>query len=74
MLDIVSVGWPNVDEDAYRDMASALREFADDADADAGAAHAHIQTLLSTGDSESLSALDAHWKAPWRLSPPASPR
>jgi hypothetical protein len=30
MLDVIGVGWPNVDEDAYRDMADALREFADD--------------------------------------------
>ncbi|MEU9608563.1 RHS repeat-associated core domain-containing protein [Streptomyces sp. NPDC048057] len=62
MLDVVGVGWPNVDEDAYRDMADALREFATDADDDAGAAHGHIQRLLSTGQSESLTALDAHWK------------
>ncbi|MER6996959.1 YwqJ-related putative deaminase [Streptomyces sp. NPDC000410] len=61
MLDIVGVGWPNVDEDAYRDMADALREFADDADDDAHAAHAHIQRLLSSGRSESLTALDKHW-------------
>ncbi|WP_411073077.1 RHS repeat-associated core domain-containing protein [Streptomyces sp. cmx-4-25] len=57
MLDIVCVGWPNVDEDAYRDMADSLREFADDA----GVAYAHVQKLLSTGRSESLSALDRHW-------------
>ncbi|MFJ3164386.1 RHS repeat-associated core domain-containing protein [Streptomyces kanasensis] len=62
MLDIVGVGWPNIDEDAYRDMADALREFADDADGDAGAAHGHVQALLSTGGSESLTALDARWK------------
>ncbi|MGW4029428.1 DUF6531 domain-containing protein [Streptomyces sp. NPDC004838] len=62
MLDVVGVGWPNVDEDAYRDMADALREFAEDADDDAGTAHGHIQRLLSSGRSESLTALDAHWK------------
>lgn len=61
MLDIVGVGWPNVDEDAYRDMADSLREFADDADDDAGVAYGHIQKLLSTGRSESLTALDKHW-------------
>ncbi|WP_256107319.1 DUF6531 domain-containing protein [Streptomyces sp. ODS05-4] len=61
MLDIVGVGWPNVDEDAYRDMAVALREFADDAEDDGGLAHGHIQRLLSTGQSESLTALDKHW-------------
>ncbi len=62
MLDVVGVGWPNIDEDAYRDMADALREFADDADSDAGTAHGHVQALLSTGRSESLAALDQHWK------------
>lgn len=61
MLDVVGVGWPNVDEDAYRDMADALREFADDADDDGHAAHQHIQRLLSSGKSESLAALDKHW-------------
>ncbi|MEU2165737.1 hypothetical protein [Streptomyces sp. NPDC019208] len=61
MLDVIGVGWPNVDEDAYRDMADSLREFADDADGDGHTAHGHIQRLLSTGDSESLKALDKHW-------------
>ncbi|MFD7633184.1 DUF6531 domain-containing protein [Streptomyces sp. NPDC059873] len=61
MLDVVGVGWPNVDEDAYRDMADALRVFADDADDDAHAAYQHIQQLLSSGQSESLTALDNHW-------------
>lgn len=61
MLDVVGVGWPNVDEDAYRDMADALRDFADDANDDAGVAYGHVQKLLSTGQGESLTALDQHW-------------
>ncbi|MEU9615158.1 hypothetical protein AB0D56_26960 [Streptomyces sp. NPDC048209] len=61
MLDVIGVGWPNVDEDAYRDMADALWEFADDADDDAYAAYQYIQKLLATGQSESLTALDRHW-------------
>ncbi|MFD8470025.1 YwqJ-related putative deaminase [Streptomyces cyaneofuscatus] len=61
MLDVIGVGWPNVDEDAYRDMADALREFADDADDDGIAANRHIQGLLLSGQSESLSALETHW-------------
>ncbi|MFD7705464.1 RHS repeat-associated core domain-containing protein [Streptomyces caelestis] len=61
MLDVVGVGWPNVDEDAYRDMADALREFADDAEDDGHVAHQYIQKLLSTGQGESLNALDKHW-------------
>ncbi|MGW1281968.1 RHS repeat-associated core domain-containing protein [Streptomyces tsukubensis] len=62
MLDVVGVGWPNVDEDAYRDMAKELREFAEDADDDAHAAHKHVQQLLSSGSSESLTALEKHWQ------------
>ncbi|AZK92710.1 MULTISPECIES: DUF6531 domain-containing protein [Streptomyces] len=62
MLDVVGVGWPNVDEDAYRDMAKELREFAEDADDDAHAAHQHVQQLLSSGSSESLTALEKHWQ------------
>ncbi|WP_299532047.1 DUF6531 domain-containing protein [uncultured Streptomyces sp.] len=61
MLDVIGVGWPNVDEDAYRDMGDALREFADDADDDAYAAYQHVQKLLASGQSESLTALDQHW-------------
>ncbi|WP_065848027.1 RHS repeat domain-containing protein [Streptomyces mutomycini] len=61
MLDVVGVGWPNVDEDAYRDMADALREFAEDADDDGYAAHQYVQRLISSGRSESLAALDKHW-------------
>ena len=62
MLDIVGVGWPNVDEDAYRDMADSLREFADNAETDAYDGHQYIQRLLSSGRSESLNALDEHWR------------
>ncbi|WP_193563998.1 YwqJ-related putative deaminase [Streptomyces sp. L-9-10] len=42
-------------------MADALREFADDAEDDGAAANQYIQKLLSTGRSESLTALDEHW-------------
>ncbi|CAO0830775.1 hypothetical protein SMICM17S_01619 [Streptomyces microflavus] len=34
MLDVIGINWPNVDEDAYRDMADALREFAEDVEDD----------------------------------------
>ncbi|WP_322982828.1 hypothetical protein [Streptomyces sp. S584] len=52
MLDVVGVGWPHVDEDAYRDMADSLREFGDDADDDAYAAYQHIQKLLASVDKQ----------------------
>ncbi|MFI2429090.1 RHS repeat-associated core domain-containing protein [Streptomyces sp. NPDC018955] len=62
MLDVVGVGWPNVDEDAYRDMAESLREFADNAETDAHDGRRYIQRLLSSGNAESLDALDRHWQ------------
>jgi hypothetical protein len=61
MLDVVGVGWPNVDEDAYRDMADALREFADDADDAGHSAQRPIQRLVWSGNSEALTALTGHW-------------
>ncbi|GAA2448963.1 YwqJ-related putative deaminase [Streptomyces macrosporus] len=61
MLDIIGVGWPNVDEDAYRDMATELRNFADDVDEDAGAAHKGVERLISSGESEALDALSRYW-------------
>lgn len=42
MLDLIGINWPNVDEDAYRDMADALREFADDAEDDGHLANQHV--------------------------------
>ncbi|MEU9331840.1 DUF6531 domain-containing protein [Streptomyces sp. NPDC048290] len=60
-LDIVGIAWPNVDEDAYRDMAVSLREFAEDVDDDGHAANLHVQRLLSSGSGEALTALSTHW-------------
>lgn len=62
ILDIIGVSWPNVDEDDYRAMADALREFADDIDDGANEAHQVIQSLVgSAGGSLGVEALNAHW-------------
>ncbi|WP_239696460.1 MULTISPECIES: DUF6531 domain-containing protein [unclassified Streptomyces] len=62
VLDIIGVSWPNVDEDDYRDMADAMREFADDIDHGANEAHTAIQGLVgSAGGSLAVEALNAHW-------------
>ncbi|MGI5261368.1 RHS repeat-associated core domain-containing protein [Streptomyces angustmyceticus] len=62
VLDIIGVSWPNVDEDDYREMASAMREFADDIDEGANEAHTAIQGLVgSAGGSLAVEALNAHW-------------
>ncbi|MEU2231696.1 hypothetical protein [Streptomyces vietnamensis] len=43
LLDVIGVAWPNVDEDAYREMADALREFADDLEDDGQLANNHFE-------------------------------
>ncbi|WP_411145893.1 RHS repeat-associated core domain-containing protein [Streptomyces sp. x-80] len=56
------MSWPNVDEDDYREMATAMREFADDIDEGANEAHQAIQGLVgSAGGSLAVEALNAHW-------------
>ncbi|MFE0738637.1 DUF6531 domain-containing protein [Streptomyces sp. NPDC058855] len=61
LLDLVGVNWPNVDEDAYREMADALREFADDLADDGQLANNHMERLLSSGHGEAMDALNKHW-------------
>ncbi|MFD3534628.1 DUF6531 domain-containing protein [Streptomyces sp. NPDC058664] len=61
LLDLVGVNWPNVDEDAYREMADALREFADDLADDGQLANNHMERLLSSGHGEAMDALNEHW-------------
>ncbi|AZQ34491.1 hypothetical protein EJ357_14220 [Streptomyces cyaneochromogenes] len=60
-LDLIGVNWPNVDEDDYRDMAQAMREFADDIDDGAADAHAAIADLIGTNEGLAVQALEKHW-------------
>ncbi|MCZ7416187.1 DUF6531 domain-containing protein [Streptomyces sp. WMMC897] len=62
VLDLIGVPWPNVDEDAYRDMADNLRDFADDVEDDAHSARQGVKRLISSGESEALTALNGHWE------------
>lgn len=61
LLDLIGVAWPNVDEDAYRDMADSLREFAEDLLDDGQLANNHVERLLSASKGESIEALNKHW-------------
>ena len=47
LLDLIGVAWPNVDEDAYREMADALREFVlDHLTADPAVSHAETSLIF----------------------------
>ncbi|MGW7573588.1 YwqJ-related putative deaminase [Streptomyces sp. NPDC054765] len=51
-----------MDEDDYRAMADAMREFADDIDSGSNEAHQAIQGLVSSaGGSLAVEALNTHW-------------
>ncbi|MGP3999755.1 DUF6531 domain-containing protein [Streptomyces sp. 8N706] len=62
LLDLIGVSWPNVDEDDYREMSTAMREFAGDIDDGATEAHTAIQQLVSAGGGGlATEALNMHW-------------
>ncbi|MFH8343846.1 DUF6531 domain-containing protein [Streptomyces sp. NPDC018045] len=62
VLDIIGVSWPNVDEDDYREMATAMREFAGDISDGAGQADQAVRALVSSaGGGQAAEALNAHW-------------
>ncbi|MGD6741868.1 nucleic acid/nucleotide deaminase domain-containing protein [Streptomyces sp. BH106] len=60
-LDIIGVSWPNVDEDDYREMAAAMREFADAVDSGAMDAHQLLNDLIGNSEGAAVEALSAHW-------------
>ncbi|MFF4630900.1 nucleic acid/nucleotide deaminase domain-containing protein [Streptomyces griseorubiginosus] len=60
-LDLIGISWPNVDEDDYRDMAQAMREFADDIDDGAADAHQAITDLVGGNEGLAIQALERHW-------------
>ncbi|MFI5553781.1 nucleic acid/nucleotide deaminase domain-containing protein [Streptomyces sp. NPDC051738] len=60
-LDLIGISWPNVDEDDYREMAQAMREFADDIDDGAADAHQAITDLIGGNEGLAIQALEKHW-------------
>lgn len=61
ILEFIGINFPNVDEDDYREMADALREFADDFDGKGGDAHAAITRVLSASEGWAKDSLEGHW-------------
>ena len=60
-LDLIGVSWPNVNEDDYREMARAMREFADDIENTTGDVHQAIQQMVGANEGPAVDALQAHW-------------
>ena len=61
VLDFIGINFPNVDEDDYRDMAGAMREFAEQFEGHGGDAHAAFSRILSSSEGWAADAMEKHW-------------
>ncbi|MEU1087685.1 DUF6531 domain-containing protein [Streptomyces sp. NPDC005576] len=61
ILDFIGINFPNVDEDDYREMAVAMREFADQFEGHGGEAHAAFSRILSSSEGWAVDAMERHW-------------
>ncbi|SCK19392.1 DUF6531 domain-containing protein [Streptomyces sp. WMMB 322] len=61
ILDFIGINWPNVDEDDYREMADAMREFAEKFEGHGGEAHAAVNRILASSEGYAVDALKGHW-------------
>ncbi|MFJ9869924.1 DUF6531 domain-containing protein [Streptomyces sp. NPDC101165] len=61
ILDFIGINWPNVDEDDYRDMADAMRDFADKFEGHGADAHKAVSRILSSSQGWAVDAMEKHW-------------
>ncbi|MEV5881782.1 DUF6531 domain-containing protein [Streptomyces sp. NPDC052020] len=61
ILDFIGINWPNVDEDDYREMAEAMREFADRFETHGGEAVAVVNRVIASSEGAAVDALAEHW-------------
>ncbi|MBJ6636842.1 type IV secretion protein Rhs [Streptomyces sp. DHE7-1] len=61
VLDFIGINFPNVDEDDYRDMADAMREFADRFEGHGADAHKAFSRILSSSEGWAVDAMEKHW-------------
>jgi hypothetical protein len=61
ILDFIGISWPNVDEDDYREMADAMREFADSFEGHGGDAHQTVNRILASSQGWAVDSLQEYW-------------
>ncbi|MGV9250464.1 RHS repeat-associated core domain-containing protein [Streptomyces sp. NPDC003697] len=61
ILDCIGVNFPNVDEDDYREMATSMREFAENFEGKSGDAHQAVTRILSSSQGWAVDAMEKHW-------------
>jgi Xanthomonas XOO_2897-like deaminase len=60
-LDLIGVNWPNVDEDDYFEMATSMRDFADQFEGHGGDAHKAVTRILDSSDGWAVESMKKHW-------------
>ncbi|MGY1580075.1 RHS repeat-associated core domain-containing protein [Streptomyces sp. MN13] len=61
VLEFIGINFPNVDEDDYREMATAMRDFADKFEGYGGDAHKAVTRILSSSQGWAVDAVEKHW-------------
>ncbi|GAQ57514.1 DUF6531 domain-containing protein [Streptomyces acidiscabies] len=61
VLDFIGIKFPNVDEDDYREMATAMREFAENFEGHGADAHLAFARILSSSEGWAVDAMERHW-------------
>ncbi|WP_327267805.1 nucleic acid/nucleotide deaminase domain-containing protein [Streptomyces sp. NBC_01218] len=61
VLDFIGIKFPNVDEDDYREMATAMRDFAGKFEGHSGDAHQAVSRILLSSQGWAVDAMEQHW-------------
>ncbi|MEU9479252.1 nucleic acid/nucleotide deaminase domain-containing protein [Streptomyces sp. NPDC048191] len=61
VLDYIGIHFPNVDEDDYRHMATAMREFADKFEGHGADAHKTVEQILASSHGWAVQSMQNHW-------------
>ncbi|WP_458860710.1 WXG100-like domain-containing protein [Streptomyces kunmingensis] len=57
----MGVNWPNVDEDDYFEMATSLRDFAEQFEGRGGDADKAVTRILNSSEGWAVESMQKHW-------------
>ncbi|MEV2212078.1 nucleic acid/nucleotide deaminase domain-containing protein [Streptomyces sp. NPDC050997] len=60
-LDLIGVSWPNVDEDDYFEMATSMRDFAEQFEGRGGDADKAVTRILTSSEGWAVESMQKHW-------------
>ncbi|MGY0021143.1 nucleic acid/nucleotide deaminase domain-containing protein [Streptomyces sp. cg35] len=60
-LDLIGVSWPNVDEDDYFEMATSMRDFAEEFEGRGGDADKAVTRILNSSEGWAVESMQKHW-------------